>query len=131
LRGPTPWREIDSVRRAVAELVALGPLPDERPAEVEALRRREALLAAIDRPLTDQEADASVGLFGSDGCYGLAGSVLDLIESTPSWPIASCLGDPGNEWIRTPRRRARSAGLLDESPRAAGDVSRFTLTGSY
>src|SRR5947208_1579637 len=80
-----PWREAGTVRRAVAELVAMGPLPDEKHAEVEALRRREELLAAIDRPLTDEEAAALVGLFGPDACYGAAWSIRHLVETAPSW----------------------------------------------
>ena len=109
-----PWREAGTVRRAVAELVAMGPLPDEKHAEVEALRRREELLAAIDRPLTDEGAAALVGLFGPDDCYGAAWSIRHLVETAPSWPIASCLRDTGNEWIRTLRRRAQNAGLRCE-----------------
>ena len=83
LRGPTPWRETSGVRRAVAELVALGPLPDERHAEAGTEAPRGA--AGRDRPTADdEEAAALAGLFGSDDCYGAASSILHLVETAPA-----------------------------------------------
>jgi hypothetical protein len=51
--------------------------------EEEDLQRREDLLALIEPPLTREEAMAMLQCFGTDDAFGLAWSVLHLIESAP------------------------------------------------
>lgn len=102
------------MRQEVRELVELGPLPDEE-ADVERIRRHDERLHRITEPVTDEEARALVGLFGPDNCYGLAWTLLHLIETAPNWPLEECLQDDGNEWIRRLRQRvenAREFGIL-------------------
>ena len=96
------------MRQAVRELVALGPLPDEE-AEEELIKRYEEPLLRITEPVTDEEARALVGLFGPDDCYGLAWTLLHLIETAPNWALEECLQDDGNEWIRWLRQRVENA----------------------
>jgi hypothetical protein len=86
------------VRQEIHDLVKLGPLPDEG-ATVERIAEYERLLLSISRPVTDEEATTLAGLFGPDDCYGLAWTLLHLIETAPGWPIEECLQDDTNPWI--------------------------------
>lgn len=45
------------MRQTILDLVALGPLPSEDDAEQEQLNRYKALLHAIERPVSDDEAE--------------------------------------------------------------------------
>lgn len=47
---------------------------------------------------------------GSTKCYGLARTVLRLIETAPCWPLVECLNDTTNEWIERLRMRAVRGG---------------------
>jgi hypothetical protein len=97
------------VREEVRQLLALGPLPAYKEVSDEKLRSFEELLGKISPPVTDDEARALIGLFGPDECYGLAWTMLHLIETAPGWPLWDSLGNLNNEWIR----RLRS-GLSEE-----------------
>jgi hypothetical protein len=96
------------IRPEVRRLLAMGPLPDgATAAESRArLERRQRLLAAIKRPVSDEEAAALATLFGPDDCFGLAWSLVHLIESAPDWPHLHRLPDTGNQWIELLRARA-------------------------
>jgi hypothetical protein len=91
----------------VEEIVALGRLPDSAGASVEALQRLEDLFRRIRTPLTNDEARALMGGFGTDDCFGMAWSLLHAIETAPGWPLADVLGNIDNEWIE--RLRVRSS----------------------
>ena len=95
------------MQSAVERLVQLGPFPSSSSATVPALQEVEALLAKVQTPITDDEARALVRLFGPDDCFGLAWSLLHLVETSPSWPIEDALEDLRGEWIE--RLRERSA----------------------
>ncbi|MCQ8120015.1 hypothetical protein, partial [Methylomonas rosea] len=71
-----------------------------------------ALLLSVTKPVSNEEARALVKLFGPDGCFGLAWSILHLIESAPSWPLTDCLVNSSNEWVALLRDRATRGGLL-------------------
>ncbi len=91
------------IRKHVSELVKLGPLPSSE-AEIDQIGVYEELLASITSPVTDEEAISLVKMFGPDDCYGLAWTLLHLIETAPNWPIKECL--PGdNEWVNLLRTR--------------------------
>lgn len=94
------------MQTAVQELVALGRLPDSESASVEALQRIEDAVRAIRTPLTNAEARALTGCFGSDDCFGLAWSLVHAIETAPDWPLVDVLGEVDNEWIELLRERA-------------------------
>jgi hypothetical protein len=96
------------MRQEVSELVALGSLPDED-ADEEVIARYEKLVLTISQPVTDEEARVLVGLFGPDDCYGLAWTLLYLIETAPGWPLEECLENTSNEWIRRLRTAAETA----------------------
>jgi hypothetical protein len=74
------------VRKEVAELLSMGPLPASNVATEEDLNRREAALKAISRPVSYEEALALMSAFGTDECFGLAWTLLHLIETAPTRP---------------------------------------------
>jgi hypothetical protein len=100
------------MRPEVAALAQLGPLPAESEASVEFLRQLEQSYRAIARPVSDEEARALVMMFGNDGCFGLASSLMHLIETAPGWPLKDCLTNTHNEWVMELRRRAIRGGIV-------------------
>jgi hypothetical protein len=97
------------MRPAVHELATLGPLPTSDVATDEQVRRYQELLASLTPPVTDEEARILARLFGPDECFGLAWTLLHLIESAPGWPLADVLktsDEEENEWRARLRRRA-------------------------
>jgi hypothetical protein len=90
------------IRPEVRELVALGALPAEDVAEQQDLEHRERLVRAI---------TALLAVFGPDGCYGVAWSLLHLVETAPGWPLEDALRDDrgGNEWILLLRQRVANS----------------------
>src|SRR5689334_4478116 len=96
-----------SIRKEVAAFVSLGTLPDES-ADEAAIAAHQASLEKIARPVTDEEAGALLDSFGSDDCYGLAWTLLHLIESAPgARELTSEPGPDSNEWLRRLWARAQ------------------------
>jgi len=98
------------MRPEVIALLELGALPASSEADVEWLREFERRIGKISRPVSDEEARVLINLFGPDDCFGAAWELVHLIETAPSWPIAECLQDTSNEWIRRLRQRAENSG---------------------
>lgn len=94
------------MQSAIEALVGIGPLPGSAAATVPALQAYEEKLARVQTPITNEEACALVRLFGPDDCFGLAWTLLHLIETAPGWPIESVLGELEGEWIDRLRERA-------------------------
>jgi hypothetical protein len=94
------------VRPQVKELCSFGRLPSEVGADLDLIKRIEDSYRKISRPLSDAEARVLVRLFGDDGCFGLAASLMHLVETAPSWPLVDCLSNSDNVWIAELRRRA-------------------------
>jgi hypothetical protein len=96
------------MRSSVAQLVALGRLPNEENAGVPELQSFEAALKAIERPLSDEEALALLSVFPSEenSCFGLAWSVLHLIETSRNWPLREARLQQGNPWVKSMLARA-------------------------
>ncbi len=93
------------MRPEVQTFVADGPLPDWDASEEE-IDRRDHQLAAISRPVTSEEATALATCFGPDDCYGVAWTLVHLIETAPS-PVPQWK-DPGPEagdWAEVLRAR--------------------------
>jgi hypothetical protein len=97
------------MRNEVVELEKLGPLPDEESIGEDAIRTYQSLIQSISAPVTDQEARVLVSLFGSgdDSCFGLAWTLVHLIESAPGWPLLDCLNNTENWWIEFLQQRLR------------------------
>ena len=92
----------------VDELVKLGPLPSSVKADVAKLEKFQVLLTRIERPISNDDARALVNLFGPDDCFGLAWTLLHLIETAPGWPLDEVLEDSRNEWIARLKQRAKN-----------------------
>lgn len=101
-----------NIRKEIEEMNALGPLPSEDSRDVELMKKYDKLYRSITPPVTDEEARILVKLFGPDGGYGMASSLMHLIETSPGWPLKDCLGDLDNEWIVELRNRAIRGGRL-------------------
>jgi hypothetical protein len=74
------------MRTEIIQLSRLGPLPPESASEPE-IANRQRLIERITPPITLEEAVALARLLGPDDCFGLAWSVVHLIESAPGWAI--------------------------------------------
>lgn len=86
------------MREEIQSFVRLGPLPDVNAPE-EVIARHQRALERIRAPVTDSEASALVHCFGPDDCYGLAWTLLHLIETAPGGaPLPSAPGEQDNEW---------------------------------
>lgn len=95
------------MQHAVSELSALGALPCSDEATVEFLQSFEALLEKVRVPISDDDACALVQLLCPDGdsCFGLAWTLVHLIETAPGWPIKEALNGLDGEWIDRLRLR--------------------------
>lgn len=102
-----------AMRPEVLAFVADGPLPDWDADEDEITRRCDQL-EAITKPVTAQEAKALTGRFGPDDCYGVAWTLLHLIETGPNPVLTTRPARDDNEWHRTLYLRAVNAGLIDD-----------------
>lgn len=100
------------MRPEVSHLATLGPLPAEQFSLPEIIARHQAALESISRPVSDEEARTMVSLFGQDSCFGLAWSLLHLIETSPNWPLSDLLSNCSNEWVLRLRDRAVAGGKL-------------------
>ncbi|WP_256077332.1 hypothetical protein [Massilia sp. YIM B04103] len=101
---------MQNIRSEVAQLALLGPFPPEAEGLPDRVRQYGELYQAIRRPVSDDEARVLIKLFGQDGYFGLASSLMHLIETAPGWPLMDCLGDVGNEWVDALRQRALRGG---------------------
>ncbi|NNU26936.1 hypothetical protein [Isoptericola sediminis] len=91
----------------------MTPLPAEVRATPEELDTIEGLLEAIEKPVTDEEAQALLGAFGPDGCFGFGWFVLHLIETAPGAASVDYSRNSENDWVRLLEERrgwCRSAG---------------------
>ena len=98
------------MRSSVAQLVALGRLPEEAAAEVSQLQAFESAISEISKPISNEEALALLSVLpaGEGSCFGLAWSVLHLIESAPGWPCQEARLKRANPWVMSMLERAAS-----------------------
>ncbi len=89
-----------SIRPEILGLGALGPLPSET-ADEATIAQHQIALSKIQGPVSDEEAAFLLELFGPDDCYGLAWTLLHLIESAPGGaPLPDAPSGDANEWRR-------------------------------
>ena len=100
------------IRLEIQHLLRLGPFPSSQHVNPEVIRQQEALVGSIKSPVSDEEAKQLVRLFGPDDYFGIAWTVLHLVESSPSWPIHECLDDTSNEWIARLKESAERSGNM-------------------
>jgi hypothetical protein len=97
------------LRPEVARLLDMGPLPDSATAATNSTRLEtsQRLIDGIEKPVSDEEARQLAALFGPDDCFGLAWSLVRLIESAPGWPPVDLPPNADNEWMKLLADRAR------------------------
>jgi hypothetical protein len=94
------------MQQAISALLGFGPLPCSATATVPTMQAFEEQLSRVQTPITDEEACALVKLFGPDDCFGLAWTLLYLIETAPGWPVQGVLDGLEGEWSDRLRERA-------------------------
>ncbi len=94
------------MQASVEALVQLGPLPSSGNPDVAKLEKFQCLLTQIEQPISDDEARALVKLFGPDDCFGMAWTLLHIIETAPGWPLYDALSGARNEWVETLKKRS-------------------------
>jgi hypothetical protein len=101
-----------SVRKAVSDLAALGPLPASDEADEATIQRLFSALEAITPPLTVDEAILLASSFGPDDCFGIAWTLVHLVESAPPFSFSALpFSTRRNEWVRLlEERRVRGSG---------------------
>lgn len=99
------------MREEVKALVALRQFPAEQGAVPGVVECHENGLKAIARPVSDDEARALVKVFGPDDCFGLAWSLLHLIETAPGWPIKTAIADANPLWAEELKGRCVRGGV--------------------
>jgi hypothetical protein len=101
-----------NIRDQVRRFRELGPLPpedDDSDTADETLEVLEHALLAIESPLSDDEAKLLIGAFGHDNCFGMAWTLLHLIETAPTpLPLTEPTED-ANPWVLRLWRRRRNA----------------------
>ena len=118
-------KRINVIRAEIRDLERLGPLPtddDDYPGIDRKLLNFELRLAAIDPPITMEEARVLASLFPEDGStsYGLAWSLVHLIGALSIDEYKKVIPDiSSEEWRRDFEQWARNA----ESEHQRGDSS--------
>lgn len=97
------------VRDEVAEFLALGPLPPSHAADEAHLTRLTDTLMKITMPLSTDEAVLLAATFGPDECFGLAWTLVHLIESVPGGAPLNRIPESDNDWVQLLRERAARA----------------------
>ena len=111
MHGASEDGHASKLRPEVQAFVGDGPLPDWDSGAEEIGRRNEQLMA-VPRPVTGEEAKALVACFGPDDCYGVAWTLLHLIETGPN-PVQTIQPAPdANEWEHRLWARAVNGGLM-------------------
>lgn len=93
------------MRRSVNELIKMGPLPSEERSDIDFIQKYQNILHSIQPPLSNEEATKLTTLFGNDESYGLAWSLLHLIESSADFSVDKQLLENGNPWIQLLKKR--------------------------
>jgi hypothetical protein len=99
------------MRPEVQTFVTHGPLPhcDGSEEEIDRLIQQ---LNAIPKPVTGEEARALVSCFGPDDCYGVAWTLLHLIETGPNPVLTTQPAPDASEWHQRLYDRAAFEGLI-------------------
>jgi hypothetical protein len=103
-----------NVRKEILELEEMGTLPLESTNDLVLIGAYQNRLHSIIKPITDDEARILVTLFdcSDDGCFGLADTMLHLIETAPNWPLKDCLINNESYWVLLMKERCMNAGIV-------------------
>ena len=100
-----------TIRQSITDFLATGQLPDEHDSTDDEIKRADDLLNQIEKekPVTDEEAAALVTVFGADTCFGLAWTLLHIIETAPGVGADEYLAHSDNFWVQMLRNRREFA----------------------
>lgn len=87
------------IRPEVLEFTLLGKLPDSSSPE-SVIEKCEQALAGIHPPISIEEGQLLVNCFGTDDCFGMAWTLLHLIESSATPVVSVDPGDLANDWVK-------------------------------
>lgn len=93
------------MQAAIENLSKIGALPNSIGVTVSIVQAFEQQLSEVKTPVSNDEAHALVELFGPDDCFGLAWTLLHLIETAPNWPMVDVLDGREGLWIDRLRER--------------------------
>jgi hypothetical protein len=95
------------MRPEVSNLVSKGPVPSAQ-GGVPQIKEWQEAFEKIKPPISDDEAKALIGLFpaSDDDCFGLAWSLIHVVETCPHWPLRECLQDTDKPWLARLRQRS-------------------------
>ena len=101
-----------AIRQEVTDLASFGPLPASDAADEATLERFSTALSAIAPPLNVDEATLLASSFGPDDCFGLAWTLVHLIETAPQVSFSTLpFRTRRNQWVQLlEQRKARSPG---------------------
>jgi hypothetical protein len=105
----------DHLGQSVERLVSLGPFPAEKDATEAEVELRQALIQEVGAPISDLEATALLSLLGDDDFFGLAWSIVTIVESAPGWPFWEEILRLPPEWRRMLSDAATNAGFTPPS----------------
>lgn len=94
------------LRPEVESFMLLAPLPDSNNADEATVQQLSVALENIRPPVSSAEAIRLSTAFGTDECFGLAWTLLHLIESSPGGVPPEALLPSDNEWIALLRERS-------------------------
>jgi len=103
------------MREEVNKLIHLGPMPNKETVDLETVAVYENLINRIEPPLSINEAEALFKIFGPDSFYGLAWTLLNLIETTPELLSILNVVKSENVWVHLLRKRATSRMSADRT----------------
>lgn len=86
------------VRDEIRQLQALGAFPASNDVDVTKLELQEQLLGRVVAPISKEEARACAALLGPDDYFGLAWTIVHLMEGAPGCPLLDCLSVLHDEW---------------------------------
>lgn len=116
-----PDSQDSQIRPCVARILNLGPLPGSEEATESILKEFEAALEGVSRPLSHSESIALLASFGDDDCFGLAWTLLHLMETAPPPLLENEPDSSANEWVwRLWLRQVNTFGLPGDAGESAG-----------
>jgi hypothetical protein len=95
------------MRESVTRLVSKGQMPPEASASEEAVDELYAFINAIQPPVSDDEAKALFNVYPAteETCYGIAWTLLHLIETCPNVCSIVNAVPEGNPWVQQMKER--------------------------
>ena len=98
------------IQESVMKLQKLGPLPSSNDADPGTLEIWQDQVEKIKRPVSDDDVDILIRLFGPDECFGLMWTLIHFIETAPNWPMLALLKSLNGYPIDIMKERCRNSG---------------------